>query len=132
MNVTDSNPVLAIYLFKKAVEINPRKTTISNITAIAYQSGNYDLAILVFNDLLKKYPDNLEIFYNRAAVLGNKGEYLKCILDFYFIVDNTQFSNDAEAFFKTSNCNRYCIVQKLILEMNRYQNLYQLLLTRKS
>ncbi len=100
MNVTDSNPVLAIYLFKKAVEINPRKTTISNITAIAYQSGNYDLAILVFNDLLKKYPDNLEIFYNRAAVLGNKGEYLKCILDFYFIVDNTQFSNDAEAFLR--------------------------------
>jgi len=100
MNVTDSNPELAIYLFKKAVEINPRKTTISNITAIAYKSGNYDLAILVFNDLLKKYPDNLEIFYNRAAVLGNEGEYLKCILDFYFIVDNTQFSNDAEAFLR--------------------------------
>lgn len=99
MNVTDSNPELAISLFKKAVEINPKATAaFVNITATANQCGNHNIAISAFNDLLKKYPNNLEIIYHRAVNIGNSGNNLKSLLDFYFVVDNSSMRNDAKAF----------------------------------
>ncbi len=99
MNVTDTNPELAISLFKKAVEINPKASAaFGNITATANQCNNHNLAIAAFNDLLKKYPNNLEIIYHRAIHIGNKGDNLSALLDFYFVVDNSTMSNNPEAF----------------------------------
>ena len=99
MNVIDTNPEIAISLFKKTIEINPKASAaFGNITATANQSNNHNLAIEAFNDLLKKFPNNLEIIYHRAIHIGNKGDNLSALLDFYFVVDNSTMSNNAEAF----------------------------------
>ena len=99
MNFTERNPELAISLFKKAIEINPNATAaFGNITATANQCGNHNLAISAFNDLLKRYPNNLEIIYHRAVHIGNSGDNLNSLLDFYFVVDNSTMSDNAEAF----------------------------------
>ncbi len=99
MNVQESNPSLAISLFQKVIEINPNvSSAYGNITETANQCGQHSLAISSFNELLKKYPDNLEIIYCRAVNIGNSGDYLKSLIDFYKVVDNSTMSGNSEVF----------------------------------
>ncbi len=99
MNVIESNPALAISLFQKAVEINPKASAaFRNIIATANLCGQHSLAISAFNELLNKYPNNLEIIYHRAVLIGNSGDNLNSLLDFYKVVDNSTMSDNAEAF----------------------------------
>jgi len=97
-NAMDTNPELAISLFKKVIEINPRVTSAyRNIASTADKCGKHSLAIAAFNDLLNEYPENLEIVYNRAVCIGNSGNNLSALLDFYKIVDDSM-SDNAESF----------------------------------
>ena len=99
-DISDTNAVLAISLFQKAAIINPDILTAAceNITITARECSQFSAAISAFNELLEKYADNLGIIYQRAVNIGNNGDYLKALFDFYYVLDNSTLVENGTAF----------------------------------
>jgi tetratricopeptide (TPR) repeat protein len=101
MALINLNPIEAIKLFKKVIDINPNVSpAYNNIAIAACTAEKYEEAINIYNELINKFPNKLELIYYRATLLGNAGYTLNALLDCYFVVDNTELRNDPQAFLK--------------------------------
>lgn len=97
----DTEPLLAIKLFKKVIDINPNVTpAYGNIIVAAKNANQYSEAIEIFNDFITKFPQNLELVYQRAILKGNNGEILRALLDCYHVIENSQLKDDSALFLK--------------------------------
>ena len=99
----ESDPLNSIKLFKKVIDINPNVTpAYGNIIVAARNANNYKEAINIFNDLVKKFPQNIELVYQRAILIGNNGDNLKALLDCYNVIENSPLKDNPDLFLKHS------------------------------
>lgn len=95
----ETRPIEAIHLFKKVIDLNPSVTpAYGNIIVAANNAREYDEAIYIFDDLVKKNPTNFDFLHKRAILIGNNGDNLKAILDCYTVVESTNLKNNVELF----------------------------------
>jgi tetratricopeptide (TPR) repeat protein len=99
MNITNSDPQRAIHLFAKVLEINPNVGAVyGNIATIAVDNNLYDLVIPVFDKAINSNPNNLDLIYQRATLIGNQGNYKEALIDFYSVVDNSTLGTNPDIF----------------------------------
>ncbi len=99
MNVADSNPALSISLLKKVLMLNPNViAAYTNISAIANKYNLLDETIPFFNEKLKEFPNLLDLYMYRGSLIGNKGNYIDALIDFYYVIDNSNLGNNKEEF----------------------------------
>ena len=99
----ESDPLNSIILFKRVIDINPNVTpAYGNIIVAARNANNYTEAINIFNDLVKKFPQNIELIYQRAILIGNNGDNLKALLDCYYVIENSPLKDNPDLFLKHS------------------------------
>ena len=70
----------AIYFAKRAASIDPANLYYSFFLAEAYKRGNfYEKASRVYSEMVKLYPNNLDIRFELASILQAHKEYAKAI-----------------------------------------------------
>lgn len=68
----------ALVYLKKAQELDPKGQEVYRLMGLCYaSSGRLDEAISLFNDLIKKQPDNANLYFNLGAFYGQKGKNAK-------------------------------------------------------
>ncbi len=68
----------ALVYLKKAQELDPKGQEVYRLMGLCYaSSGRLDEAITLFNDLIKKQPDNANLYFNLGAFYGQKGDTAK-------------------------------------------------------
>jgi len=98
MCYVDHDPSKAFNLFKKVLEVNPDvMPAYGNISSIGNQIRNFPEAIEILTEGINRFPDNLELVYQRATLIGNAGNNLEALLVFYSIIENSNL-NDPKAF----------------------------------
>jgi len=101
MNLVKSNPSKSIELFKKVLEINPNENaSFGNIASIAIKNNLFEEAIPIFNKYIQKNPNNLDLIYQRGTLIGNNGNYLQALIDFYHVLDNSTLKDNPEQFLQ--------------------------------
>jgi hypothetical protein len=99
----ESDPLSAVRLFKKVIDINPNvPPAYGNIVVAAKNANNYTEAITIFNDVIKKYPENYELYYHRAILLGNNGDNHKALIDCYYFIEHSSIKDNPHLFSKHS------------------------------
>ena len=115
LNISKYNPLEAIDLYERILEINPKGTAIlENVLIIAKENNLYKRAISVFDKVLKQDPDNLELIYLRATLIADSGEYLRALIDFYSVLDNSTLKKD-EKLFEEHNISKGIKICKIHL-----------------
>ncbi|WP_158999240.1 tetratricopeptide repeat protein [Pigmentibacter ruber] len=75
--------VNALKLLKEAVRIDPENVSYANSLAICYRdSKDFEKAVLTYNQILKKQPDNHLVLFNKAVTLifwDKKDEAIKIL-----------------------------------------------------
>lgn len=99
MNIISSDPRKSIHLFARVLEINPNVNVVyGNLITIATDNNLYELVIPIFDRAIKTNPNNLDLIYQRATMIGNQGNYKKALIEFYRVVDNSTLSNNPDIF----------------------------------
>lgn len=109
LNNWKNNPSLAINLFKKSVLLNDKLiSAFTNISNLANETGLHLEALKAFDELKKVYTSNLDLIYYRAVQLGNTGEYIDALLDFYLVIDKANFKEDQFLSHQISDDIAFC------------------------
>ncbi|MDN5215119.1 hypothetical protein QQ020_23765 [Fulvivirgaceae bacterium BMA12] len=99
MNITGSNPKEALKLSKRVLGINPEVNAVyGNIATIAMENNLFDYIIPVFDDGISSNPNNLDLVYQRAILIGNQGDYVDALIDFYKVVDQSALADNPDLF----------------------------------
>jgi len=99
MNLSKSDPNRAIHLFEKVLEINPDvKEVYGNIATIAVENNLYDLVIPIFNKAINANSNNLDLIYQRATLIGNQGNHIEALIEFYKVIDSSTLQDNPELF----------------------------------
>ena len=97
----DTDPKFAMFLLGQVIAINPNLTAVyGNIVVLANKTANYNLGITIFNGVLNNHQLHLEAIYHRAVLIGNSGDFLKALLDFYFVLENSILIDNPDLFLK--------------------------------
>lgn len=96
---SDTHPKKSYSIFKKILSINPNiLPAYENLAVLANNLGEYKEAISIMNKAILLYPENLDLIYHKATLIGNSGDYLSALLEYYFVMDNSNLKTDSEAF----------------------------------
>jgi predicted O-linked N-acetylglucosamine transferase (SPINDLY family) len=99
LNITNTDPKKAISLFERVLEINPNVNAVfGNLATIAVDNNLFELVLPIFNKGINANPNNLDLVYQRATLIGNQGNYKKALIDFYKVIDNSTLANNPELF----------------------------------
>jgi tetratricopeptide (TPR) repeat protein len=99
IGLKDSKPKESYLLFKKILTIdNKIVVAYVNLAIAANLVDEYEEAIEIINNGISMYPKNLDLVYHRATLIGNSGNFLDALLDYYYIIDNSDFKTNPEAF----------------------------------
>lgn len=99
LNIIHSDPIKSIRLFEKVLKINPNVNAVfGNIATIAVDNNLFDLAIPIFDKAIGLNPNNLDLVYQRATLIGNQGDYISALIDFYNVVDNSTLVDNSDLF----------------------------------
>ncbi|MCK9413619.1 MAG: hypothetical protein M0Q53_15070 [Prolixibacteraceae bacterium] len=99
MNLSKSNPNRAIQLFERVLEINPNVNEVYGIIAtIAVENNLYDFVIPIFDKAINANSNNLDLLYQRATLIGNRGEHIQALIEFYKVIDSSTLSDNPELF----------------------------------
>lgn len=117
----ENNPLEAIKLFKRVIDLNPGVTpAYGNIVVAANNAKNYTEAIRYFDEFVEKSPNNYDLLHQRAILIGNNGDNTKALIDCYKVVDSTILKDDAEQFRKHQISTDIAFAKvQLINETNR-------------
>jgi len=97
--LTDSKPKESYLLFKKILTIdNKIMVAYENLAIAANLVGEFEEAIEIIDKAILLYPNNLDLIYHKATLVGNSGNFLSAILDYYYIIDKLNFKTNPEAF----------------------------------
>src|SRR5437867_4300661 len=99
--VCETFPLEAMQLFKKVININPEfERAYNGIIVTAGKTNRFDDAYNIFSELITEYPQNINLIYLRACVLGISGDNLKALLESYKFIELAGFYNNPELFLK--------------------------------
>jgi len=99
LNITNTDPKRAISLFERVLEINPNVNAVfGNLATIAVDNNLFELVLPIFNKGINANPNDLDLVYQRATLIGNQGNYKKALIDFYKVIDNSTLANNPELF----------------------------------
>jgi tetratricopeptide (TPR) repeat protein len=88
LNNTTKDPHFALDLFEKVVTIEPNQVAAyRNIRILSDQTQQHQRGLNLLISFLNKNPDNIEVFYERAVLLGNSGDDLNCLLNLYHVLE---------------------------------------------
>lgn len=96
---TESDPHKSLKLYEQVLALNPNVNVVyGNIMTLAMRKGLANEVMAVLNKLIEKDKGNLEAIYHRAVLIGSNGDYEKALLDFYFVLENSNLGTDPNAF----------------------------------
>lgn len=88
LNNTTKNPHFALDLFEKVVTIEPNQVAAyRNIRILSDQTQQHQRGLTLLINFLNKNPDNIEVLYERAVLLGNSGDDLNDLLNLYYVLE---------------------------------------------
>lgn len=88
-------------LFSKTIEIQPNAIPCKNYLGISYRKkGDFEKALILFNEIINKYPNYGNAYNNRGNVYKDMKDYKKAIDDFNMalLYKGEDESNDAEIY----------------------------------
>lgn len=99
IGLADSNPKESYLLLKKILTIDKKiLVAYENLAIAANLVGEYEEAIGIIDKGISLYPNNLDLIYHKATLVGNSGNSLNAILDYYYIIGKLDFKTNPEAF----------------------------------
>jgi tetratricopeptide (TPR) repeat protein len=88
LNNTATDPYLAFDLFEKVVAIDANQVSAyRNIRILSDQTQQHSRGLRILNNFLNDNPENIEVLYEKTVLLGNSGDHLNALLDFYHVLE---------------------------------------------
>lgn len=102
LNLYDSDPIQSIKYFLKVIELEPTQIfSYLNIAGLYVKTGWLVEAINILNSALIVNPNNGTLIYERAVIIGNMGDNLSALLDFYDVLEKLPLKNNPDLFIQS-------------------------------